>query len=618
MIKNDEKTIINLFSSDVKGIGNLKIITDDTEEEAIKIWSKKAHEVFSSNFASIADKEFYYEFTEKYMKNKFYTGIEEFMDFKKAYLNYLFEVIENDSNIDYRIMNIEPNKYSDYASYKIKNHSLTRYEAIKEFISILANDPSFNPYQIKLEFKKDGFKDKDEYVYNKKTNTLFVDDTKLSQKVSNYNHSFKFGEDILPLIFDVLNEVQKQNKIEEMNTEITLNALFYNLEKNFKRAFKNKAFNHFIDTPAIEHDSQKATYNYFRRTLLNEYDLPKRDYINNFLKNKTTKLSNEYHYNPNKFKYYNDQYNSNKNMLIKNFTTRSLLSIRANPKSLSTNIKRSLFIDGELKTVYKLEKEIEELKNTKKIINPSAYLQLLQEKTNILNYLIKFSIPSEIEYYASLYSTTTNEALKEIYRKGLLETIKRHPTEFSTSKSILKNRLEKLNSYSASSAQAYDYFEEIIYTQKVLNTLNDIEKNYVKELETTIIKLKDTRVQLNTEYVKVKYLPSDPENVDRLKEINKLTDEIVTKINNLNKKIEWVKSEHQKNPECVNITYINSDKKYNANIIHELQKLSGKGIKEIMDSIESSNEILLLHNVPSELAKTYTNNKVLKEHVKLK
>jgi len=37
-----------------------------------------------------------------------------------------------------------------------------------------------------------------------------------------------------------------------------------------------------------------------------------------------------------------------------------------------------------------------------------------------------------------------------------------------------------------------------------------------------------------------------------------------------------------------------------------------------MDSIESSNEILLLHNVPSELAKTYTNNKVLKEHVKLK
>ena len=103
----------------------------------------------------------------------------------------------------------------------------------------------------------------------------------------------------------------------------------------------------------IDHDSRDHTLyflnSYMNRALFNQFDA-----INTYLIERTQDLNDENHYNFTlEQAYASDKLNRYKS-ITQELVTRSLISLRANPRSLPTEIKRFLFIDGELKTIFSI------------------------------------------------------------------------------------------------------------------------------------------------------------------------------------------------------------------------------------------------------------------------
>ena len=554
-MNNNVDTYIKLFKLDINGIGDLELLNELNVDDARTAWANKAIELFFKEYLTVDEEEFYYDFVEKYMKKNF--NIVEnpsFNAFKNLYFQQLFDIIEKDYKVAYGQGNFPNNKFSNLRAFEMKNKTMTRQTALEELTLCLVNSSLINNDKIKLDYGtiKQNKNNTNFLKFNAKNNEIIIDRSKMVSFASHVaRESSNPINDCLEKAFEILVEIAKQNNVNHMNHELTLKALHYNIEKNYKRAFKSKAFDYMINVPSIEHDSKKYLVKYLKNVeVLKKLD--QSSLISTFLNEKSSLVSNELHYSPIAKQDYG-VYADSKDMIAEEVVTRSLISIRANPKSLPTNIKRTLFIDGELKTLYKLKQDLESLKNTKGAMTMEYHLKKVHELEALIDYLVTYSIPTKIENIAILYNELDNEYKAQL-TTDLMNLRYDYPTEYNTTLAILKNRLNKLNSYSASSTHASSYLDEILHTQQNYDVLVNI-----------------------------------PEYPSRIMTSN-----------------------------LVNVTLKSKEVNPTPDVIYSLQKLTGMGVKDVLDSINRQEDILLLHDIPEALAKHYTNNKALKKKVDIR
>ena len=350
------------------------------------------------------------------------------------------------------------------------------------------------------------------------------------------------------------------NLENEMNHDLTLNALMYTIEKNYKRAFKSKAFDLMIETPMLDHHAKENACDYLAHSYIVDPSLPYQSDIFKFVTDRKEWIDGDKHYTAKMTRAYGSDPMESIDAITTEITTRSLISLRANPKSMPTEVKRLLFIDGDLKTFYQLKRELADLDSARCAMTPEAYEEQKSEKQKILDYLTTYCIPLKIERIVSMINETGHEPDDEyvlaLYTQ--LEIMRaEYPTEYETAIATLKNRLNKLNSYCAASTKVASYLDEILSTRADLDIIQSV---YVQ------------KGQRDTGMVDVD----------------------------------------------VDLAKASSSPNY-SKLIYELQKLSGKGIEDLIISLRATcdSQIDLLHNVPEELAKAYTSPTHIKKTVKI-
>ena len=439
-------------------------------------------------------------------------------------------------------------------SYRMKHNNLDAASAVEELTILLAMGPKFNEDRIQVRFDDVDTGKGEPCRYSARDNELVVDHKLASTGLDGSINA------ALNRLYIILCLVEHKNLENEMNHDLTLNALVYTIEKNYKRAFKTKAFDLMIDTPMLDHDSKDNVCDYLASSYLVNPLLSHQQDISTFLSDKKEWVNEDKHYKGKMFTSFgSDPVQSNEAMTTE-ITTRSLISLRANPKSMPTEVKRLLFIDGELKTFYQLKRELADLEDAKYAMNPDVYEGKKSEKAQMLDYLTTYCIPLKIERIVNMISEAEGE-LDNDYVIALytqLEVLRaEYPVDYETAISILKNRLNKLNAYCASSTKVASYLDEIL---SIRSDLDIIQSVYVNKTPRNA-----GMVDVDVDLSKVSKLPS------------------YTKL------------------------------------IYELQKLTGKGVDDIVVSLRSTCEqqLPLLHNIPEELAKAYTSSKSIKGSVKI-
>lgn len=549
-MENVQNTYINLFKVDRTGIGSLPIIAPENIDEAISIWCKKAIECLNKPVLTAEEEDFYYDFIELFIKNR-YIDHPDFIEFKTLYIQKLINAINSNKEIDsakLRYANSIKHKHGNSAAFMDKHGCLSDMLAAEELILILVNGKDFNKDRIKVRF--DTLEsNKTSFTYSAKNNELVIDHSIIYEDFDMQNPMVF----TLNRLYSVLCLVEKKNLENEMNHDITLNALLYTIEKNYRRAFRTKAFDLMIETPMIEYHTKENVCSYICRSELSNPSLTNRIEVLDLIASVEEDLRDARHYTPSILQTYGSNPIDSNDAITTELTTRSLISLRANPKSMPTEVKRLLFLDGELKTFYQLKKELENLESVRSVMTPVAYETAKSEKAKILDYLTTYCIPLKIERIVHLINANQNicdeDYIMNLY-SSLFQLRQDYPNEYETAVSILKNRLNKLNSYCASSPKVHSYFDEIFSIQSDLKTIESVQ-TYTSQRKDGLVDVSiDTR-KLDT--------------------------------GRLNK------------------------------IVYELQKITGKGVHEIMEMVFDSETIDLMHNVSEDLAKQYTSSKFIKK-----
>lgn len=552
-MENMQQTYLNLFPLDRNGIGSIQLIAQENVDSAITAWSEKAIECFGKTSLTAEEEKFFYDYIEFFSKQRHLENA-KFLEFKTLYIQKLLEAITSGAPV---IELTDTQKESDYASrygYRLMHNNLDAASAVEELTIFLSMGPEFNEDRIKLRFDDVDTGRGEPCRFSARDNELVVDHKLASRGLDGTMES------ALNRIYAILCLVEHRNLENEMNHDLTLNALMYTIEKNYKRAFKSKAFDLMIETPMLDYHAKDNTCDYLARSYIVDPTLPHQEVISTFVSDRKEWISRDNHYTPKMTKTYGSDPIESMEAMTTEITTRSLISLRANPKSMPTEVKRLLFIDGELKTFYQLKKELGDLESTKFAMTTEAYEEQKSEKERMLDYLTTYCIPLKIERIVNMISESNcepnNEYVASLYSE--LEQLRaQYPNEYETAISILKNRLNKLNAYCASSTKVTSYLDEIMATRKDLDVIQTL---YVEPTarETGM-------VDVSVDLTKTSTLPS----------LSKL--------------------------------------------IYELQKLTGKGVDDIVTSLQLTCEtqLPLLHNVPAELAKAYTSSKSIKKSVKI-
>ena len=553
-MENMQQTYLNLFKLDVHGIGHLPLIaTEENIQSAITAWSTKAIECLQKDTLTEEEEKFFYDYVDLFSKQKHIEN-ESFLEFKTLYVQKLLDSITSNAPVATLSKEESENEYASRYAYRMKHNALDAASAVEELTILLSLGPSFNEDRVKLSFDDVDTGKGEPCRFSARDNTLVVDHKLASRNLDGSMHA------ALARIYTILCLVEHRNLENEMNHDITLNALMYTIEKNYKRAFKTKAFDLMIETPMLDHHAKENVAHYLAHSYIINPALSHQQEMNNFIEDKKEWVRDEKHYKSKMMTSYGFDPIESQDAMTTEIATRSLISLRANPKSMPTEVKRLLFLDGELKTFYQLQKELIELEKAKFAMTEEAYEAEKSEKAKILDYLTTYCIPLKIERIVNLISETHaepgNEYVMELYNQ--LEILRaEYPVEYDTAIAILKNRLNKLNAYCAASTKVTSYLDEIVSTRSDLDVIQSVYAPTAKK--------DPNMVDVNVDLTKTGSLPSLPK------------------------------------------------------LVYELQKLNGKGIDDIVTSLSMTceSQMQLLHNVPEELAKAYTGSKYIKKGVKI-
>jgi len=550
-MRHEQNTYIKLFHLDKNGIGDMDIIAPENVDEAIGVWCQRALNcLHSSSPLTAEDEAFYYDFVENYVKKR-HIEHPDFIRFKTMYIKRMLDAIQNNnqqiSSVKFGYVDNSSHPHKNSAAFLERHECLSDIHAVEELILLLVNGKDFNKDNVSVRFDTMD-SPTTLHTYSARNNELVI------------NHSFIYDdfdpsnpiEYTLQRLYAVLCLVEQKNLENEMNHDITLNALLYTIEKNYKRAFRTKAFDLMVETATIDSHTRKNVRDYLVRSLLAYPSVSTRDNIDALVFDIDQSLAADDHYTPSILQTYGSDPIESYEAVTTELTTRSLISLRANPKSMPTEIKRLLFVDGELKTFYQLKQELEDLESVKFAMTMETCEAQKSEKAKILDYLTTYCIPLKIERIVYLINhgrIDSDEYMNDLY-DSLHKLREDYPNEYETTISILRNRLNKLNSYCASSTKVASYFDEIFSVKEDLTTIGRVV-TYPSPIKPGLV---DVEI--------------DPNKVDTAK---------------LPK------------------------------VVYELQKLTGMGVEEIISTLTTWQQLPVLHNVPGDLAKQYTSSKVIKK-----
>lgn len=312
---------------------------------------------------------------------------------------------------------------------------------------------------------KTGVKDnKDIVYYSNDDQVLYV------KAASTFYNKEEMEENVTFTLYGILKHIETANGYKILKNEVSPRSLHYMNETIFINTFGKMAARKLINVPLMELDTRKRIHS--NLSLLGKEFPVLENSINKMFKEKEYIDSlNATHYVP-EAKNYADSF----------IATTSSKVIRGKPNSCPSNIKKYLFLNGQIKTIFQLDKQFNDAK-VDYIQNPNeltkkVYLDYLA----INDYLYRRNNILKIQtLFYKLKNKMNPDDLQQLF-----QTQKNTKDDYDLAIVLLRDRIHELNTYTASnSTNVGKYKNEIDQTKDLLAFAVSIPN---KDLDNKILK----------------------------------------------------------------------------------------------------------------------------------
>ncbi len=310
-----------------------------------------------------------------------------------------------------------------------------------------------------------GIKDfKNCVFYSKDDQVLYV------KAATTYYNKEKIEDNVVDTLYGILKHIETAHSYKILKNEISPRALLYMNETIFTNTFGKNAAKKLINVPLMELDTRKRIHSSLSM-IGNEFPILKSsihkmtkeaEYINSLTAT---------HYVP-KTKNYADSF----------ITTMASKVMRGKPNSCPSNIKSYLFLNGQVKTIFQLEKQLNDAREEYKEKQDDSTKQNFLDRLAINDYLFRRNNVLKIQtLFYKLKNKMNPDDLQQLFQAQ-----KNTKDDYDLAIVLLKDRIHELNTYAASnSTNVSRYKNELDQTKDLLAFAVSIPN---KDLDNKILK----------------------------------------------------------------------------------------------------------------------------------